>query len=122
MLECPAIPSLLRWLETYIVVLAALVAISSIEFGATMTRYFWHIAGALILGGLAVVLFHRQRAKSQTAAREYVIRQVAQELCRILEEQGGKSSLSNLKPKLHTSCRPYSDLAIALLRKDNMIE
>lgn len=122
LLECPAIQNLSRWLETYVVVTGAIVAISAFKFTETLTQYFWHVAAALVLGGLAVVLFHRHTVKSQTAAREYVIKQVAQELCKILEEQGGKSDLTSLKSRLHTSCRPYFDLAIALLNTDNKIE
>jgi hypothetical protein len=121
-LECPAIQNLFRSLEAYVVVTAAVIMFSSFKFGEILVQYFWIVAGALVLGALGVVLFNRHTVKSQTVARQYVIKQVAQELCETLEEQGGKSDLRSLKSSLHPSCRPYFDLAIALLNTNNKIE
>jgi hypothetical protein len=103
-------------------VVGAVVGISAFKFGQVFTEYFWGIAGTLILGALPVVLFYRHRTESQIVARKDTIEGVAQELCTILEEQGGKSNLNDLKSKLHISCRPYFDLAIALLSRNKEIE
>ena len=122
-MDCPGTHKLRNWLLTYLSISFALVGFFSIKFGAILSIYFYYIIGGIGGGVLLLIPIHSYYVKKQISVRNGIIDEVADEMVRILRiNRGSGMKLSDLKKELHSSCRPYFDVALKKLRAKELIE
>jgi hypothetical protein len=109
-------------LVTYLGVATAVIAIVAIAYTPALIASFWLLVIVLLGGAGIVILVHQYEIANQICERRDVIRSVANELRETLECSGGDEDLSELKSSLHSSCKPYFNAAILLLKKESILD